>query len=108
MVSRFPRSAYTRNALAWFLATCPDAAYRNGAEAVKYAQSACELSQWKDASDIDTLAAAHAEAGDFDRAIKYATQAVKLISPSDTHAKEIKEHLALFQRKEAYHASPPE
>lgn len=108
MISRFPRSAYTHNALAWFLATCPDAAYRNGPEAVEHAQSACELSQWKDASNIDTLAAAYAEAGNFEQAVKYATQAVNLLSPSDIHGKEIKEHLALFQRKEAYHVRPPE
>jgi tetratricopeptide (TPR) repeat protein len=108
MVRRFPRFAYGRNALAWFLATCPNATYRSGAEAVEHAQSACELSQWKDAYVIDTLAAAYAEAGDFDHAIKYATQAVNLLSPSDTHEKEIKERLALFQRKEAYHANPPE
>jgi tetratricopeptide (TPR) repeat protein len=108
MVRRFPSSAYARNALAWLLATCPDAAYRNGAEAVEHAQSACELSKWKDAGVIDTLAAAYAEAGDFDQAMKYATQAVNLLSPSDIHGKEIKERLVLFQRKEAYHARPPE
>jgi len=108
MVRRFPRSAYARNALAWFLATCPDAAYRNGPESVEHAQSACNLSQWKDADVIDTLAAAYAEAGDFDQEIKYTKQAVKLLSPSDTHEKEIKEHLALFQRKEAYRAKPSE
>jgi tetratricopeptide (TPR) repeat protein len=107
MVRRFPRSAFARNALAWCLATCPDAAYRNGPEAVEHAQSACNLSQWKDAEVIDTLAAAYAEAGDFDQAIKYAKQAVNLLSPSDTHEKEIKERLALFQGKDAYHARPP-
>lgn len=108
MVRRFPRSAYARNALAWFLATCPDGSYRNGPEAVEHAQSACKLSEWMDASHIDTLAAAYAEAGDFDQAVKYATQATVLSVPSDPNGKQFKEHLAFFQRREPYHIRPSE
>jgi tetratricopeptide (TPR) repeat protein len=101
---RHPRSANVLNALAWFLATCPEAAYRNGPEAVTQARLACELSRWNEPDYLDTLAAAYAEAGDFDQAIKYARQAVSLLGPLNVSRKEIEEHFALFQRKEVYHA----
>jgi hypothetical protein len=51
---------------------------------------------WKDEDMIDTLAAAYAEAGDFDSAVRYAAQAVKGISSED--AKVFREHLAWFQQ----------
>lgn len=98
---RFPRSAEAHNALAWFLATCPDAAYRNGAEAVEHAKSACELTRWENAAELDTLAAAHAEAGDFDQAVKFVTQAISKMEPNALFRAEVEGHLALFQRKEA-------
>ena len=107
ITERFPRSAYAHNALAWFLATCPDAAYRNGSEAVVSAQSACELVQWKNSAYLDTLAAAYAEVGNFDRAVKCMIQAIE-IEPDAERRKKIEEHLALFQRKEAYRAKPLE
>lgn len=53
------------NNFAWFRATCADAAYRSGAEAVRLASEACESAQWKDSVFIDTLAAAQAETGKF-------------------------------------------
>jgi tetratricopeptide (TPR) repeat protein len=108
IVGRFPRNAYAHNALAWFLATCPDAAYRNGTEAVMYAQSACELVQWKDPAHLDTLAAAYAEVGDFDRAVRCVTEAISKMEPDAEYRKEVEEHLVLFQRKEAYRAKPSE
>ncbi len=40
---------------------------------------ACELTQWRDPDCLDTLAAACAEVGDFASAIKWQTQAVKLV-----------------------------
>jgi Tfp pilus assembly protein PilF len=55
--------------LAWFLATCADPFFHDGKEAVIDATKPCELSHWKNGYAIDTLAAASAEAGDFDRAM---------------------------------------
>jgi hypothetical protein len=46
------------NDFAWFLATCPDQSQRKGKDAVFYANKACQLSGWKDANFIGTLAAA--------------------------------------------------
>jgi tetratricopeptide (TPR) repeat protein len=66
----------TLNARAWLRATCPDASIRNGQLAIADAKKACELDKWKYAAEIDSLAAAYAEAGDFDSAVRYQEQAI--------------------------------
>jgi len=66
------------NNLAWLLATCPDAAYRDGPEAVRLASRACELTGYGQPLLIGTLAAAQAEAGDFTGAVATAERAASL------------------------------
>jgi tetratricopeptide (TPR) repeat protein len=89
------------NSLAWLRATCPEARMRNGKEAVELATKACELSQWQNWSDVDTLAAAYAEAGDFDQAIKYERQVMQMAKPSTNDSK-IKHRLTLYEQHKAY------
>src|SRR5262249_54689523 len=60
---------------AWLLAAHPVAEKRNGRNAVGYAKLACELSQWKDGSCTAVLAAAYAEIGKFDDAVKWQQKA---------------------------------
>jgi hypothetical protein len=54
---------------------------------------------WKDEDMIDTLAAAYAEAGDFDSAVRYAAQALAVKGISSEDAKVFREHLAWFQQR---------
>jgi tetratricopeptide (TPR) repeat protein len=63
---------------AWVLSTSPDATVRNGAEAVKLAERAAELTKGQDPVVLDTLAAAYAEAGKFAAALETAQQALTL------------------------------
>src|SRR6185436_842623 len=66
------------NNLAWMLATHPDATIRNSEEAVRLATRACELTGHKEPMFIGTLAAAYAEAGRFDDAVRTGNEAADL------------------------------
>ena len=70
-----PASAGTLNNLAWILATDSDAALRNGAEAVRLAYRACEITHFENALMVGTLAAAYAEVGRFAEALEAAKKA---------------------------------
>jgi hypothetical protein len=63
------------NNLAWLLATCADATIRDGQEAVTLASRACELTGYQKTIYLGTLAAAYAEAGQFEAAIRTGLQA---------------------------------
>jgi protein O-mannosyl-transferase len=73
-----PMSPPTLNNIAWMLATWPDEKFRNGPEAVQYAERACALTQRKVPMLLGTLAAAYAEAGRFEDATRTAEEARKL------------------------------
>ncbi len=66
------------NNLAWMLATTPDAALRDGKEAVQHAERACRLTDFKQARPAGALAAAYAEVGRFQEAVSTAQRAVTL------------------------------
>ena len=63
------------NNLAWILSTNPDAALRNGREAVQLAEEACRLTEYSVPVLLGTLAAAYAERSAFDLAATTAQQA---------------------------------
>ena len=60
--------------LAWILATSEEPALRDGAEALRLAKRACELTRFEDVRCLDALDAAYAETGDFAKAISIARQ----------------------------------
>ena len=68
--------------VAWILATDPDDRVRNGPEAVRYAQAASAAAGGNDPHALDVLAAALAEAGRFDDAVRKAERALELAGPS--------------------------
>lgn len=86
--------------LAWILATSAGADFRDGPRAVKLATQACQISEWKVPSDLDTLACAYAESGDFDSARKYQRQAVEL--SSGALREELEERLQRFEQGTPY------
>ena len=80
-----PRFKNPHNGLAWLRATCPDEKHRNGQQAVEYATKLCEMTAWKVANSLDTLAAAYAEAGDFAKAAEWEQKGIDL-APVDKKA----------------------
>ncbi len=101
-----PKDARSHNARAWILATCSDARYRNGATAVESAKTACELTDWKQPSHLDTLAAAFAEAGDFASATKWQSKAIELAAGLD-EKRELQTRLELYRDKRPYRQKSP-
>ncbi|MAT67994.1 MAG: hypothetical protein CMJ58_00555 [Planctomycetaceae bacterium] len=73
-----PQDPSLLNNLAWVLATSPDDEVRNGSRAVELGQQAAELTDFKAAHILSTLAAAYAEAGDFAKAKEWSQKAVDL------------------------------
>ena len=62
---------------AWLMATCPEESFRNADLAIEAAQKAIELDGNTDYRYLETLAAAQANAGEFEDAIKTQEQAME-------------------------------
>jgi tetratricopeptide (TPR) repeat protein len=93
-----------QNNLAWVLATCPDAAVRNGIQAVAIAERANSLTMGKSPVISATLAAAYAEAGRFADAVKAAERAhqLALAEGNQSRANSIRAQIELYQTASAF------
>jgi tetratricopeptide (TPR) repeat protein len=103
-----PDDASVNNNVAWFLSAHWEAKARDGRAAIAFATRACQLTSWKQSRYVDTLAAAYAEAGDFDQAVKWEQYALK-ITPSQTQQSVIdamRERLELYKDRKPYRMKP--
>ncbi len=94
-----------QNALARILATHPDAKGRNPAEAVRLADRAAELTGYENPLILDTLAAAYASSGQFEKAAAVAEEAIRL-SADGALAEQIRARLSLYREKKPYIETP--
>ena len=100
----FPGAA---NDYAWTLATNPKDSVRNGRKAVEYAKKACHETDYKHAANVDTLAAAYAEAGDWDEAVKWQKEALSLAEKTDPDdVKGMTERVTRYQEKKPFREVP--
>jgi tetratricopeptide (TPR) repeat protein len=92
------------NDLAWMLATRPEPGLRNVPEAIRCARRACELTDYKEPSHLDTLGVAQAEAGQFAEAIDLTEKAAALAAAAGDTAleAELQSHLKLYRAGRRY------
>jgi tetratricopeptide (TPR) repeat protein len=98
-----PENADAQNNLAWILATAPDAALRDGPRAVELATAANRSSGGGNASFLDTLAAACAEAGRYPEAVDAARRALDMAAGQQVVAGRISARLRLYESGLPYH-----
>jgi tetratricopeptide (TPR) repeat protein len=99
-VQLFPDDSGLLNNFAWVLATSPEDDLRNGKRAVEMGLKACELTEHKQSHILSTLAAAYAETGDFDSAVKWSEKSVEL---GDGDIKEqLKQELESYRQKKPW------
>jgi tetratricopeptide (TPR) repeat protein/thiol-disulfide isomerase/thioredoxin len=88
------------NNLAWLLATASDEGARDGTESVRLAQAACEKTARQSAKMLGTLAAAHAERGEFNVAAQVIQEAIERArNVEDTLIPELEQRLRDYENR---------
>lgn len=103
-----PESPWGFAQRAWILATCPDAKFRDGKKALDLAKKASDLGETRDPYLLEVRAAAHAEAGEFDRAVEWQTKALEAaaaVPGNDLQGDRLR--LKLYQEKKPYRDEDP-
>jgi len=102
-----PGALLPRNNLAWLLATCPQATLRNGAKSPRAGSGAGPAFRREDGDNLDVLAAAYAEAGQFPQAVEAAGRALALAAgQTNLNVEEIRARLKLYQNRSPFHETP--
>jgi Flp pilus assembly protein TadD len=98
-----PEDSAALNNLAWILATYSDASMRDGARAVTLATRAVQVSGGRNPSFVRTLAAAHAEVGQFAEAAGTAEVAKELANTQSKPelAKRLEAEITLYRARVA-------
>ena len=97
-----PDWAPALNGWARILATHPDDNVRDAQQAVRIAERAAKLTEYRHGSVLDALAAAYASAGRFQEAVSTAEKALALASPGTGLAAEIRSRLELYRQDKPY------
>ena len=88
-----PDDSGTLNNLAWVLCTSPQDDLRDPKRAIELAKKACELTEYKAAHILSTLAAAYADSGDMKSALEWSQKAVETAEADEEGDPETLGHL---------------
>jgi tetratricopeptide (TPR) repeat protein len=95
-----PDNPMVCNNLAWMLATCTDDRLRDGGRAFALARQACQATEWKNPFCLDTLAAACAETGVYEEAVRWQTQSLDLCNLEEKPVRRVR--LQRYQARQPY------
>jgi serine/threonine protein kinase len=79
--------------IAWMLVTSEADDLRNGNLGLELAKHACAITHYRDAPKLSTLAGAYAEIGDFESAVRWATEAERMEPERNSHARQLHSYL---------------
>jgi tetratricopeptide (TPR) repeat protein len=102
-----PASVLAYDGLGRLLGTCPDDNVRDGKRAVEYATTACERTGWQNPQYLNTLAAAYAEARQFDEAVRYQNRALEDPELRDDLRRAAMQRLELFRQNRPFRENTP-
>jgi tetratricopeptide (TPR) repeat protein len=97
------------NYLAWFMAVDEKAGFHDPARAALHGERACQLTGYKQADVLDSLAVAYAASGEFLRAVETAQKALQVAQDTGQQklAEGIRQRLELFQSQRPYRERLP-
>lgn len=106
-IQRDPADVQSMLILSWSLATHPNAAARNGAEALKLAEAALRASKGRAPATLEVLATAYAELGRYQEACTATEEALALLkAKSVKDLAEVQARLELFRVGKPYREDP--
>jgi len=107
-VDAAPDAPFLLTRLGWLLATSREAEVRNGAKAVEVGERSVRLTLRRDSMSLDALAAAYAEVGRFDDAVRTVSEALAAANSQGRQSDipELEHRLALYQARQKFRQSP--
>ena len=100
-----PENSGILNNLAWLLATSPEDKLRDGKRAIELATKACEVTEYKQAHILSTLAAGYAETGDFETAKKWSSKSIEIAD--DEMKKQLAKELESYEQGKPWREAEP-
>lgn len=106
-----PNDEVSINNLSWILSTSPVESVRNGKRALELAEKACQLTNYKKAYILSTLAAAYAEIGNFEKAIEWSEKSIENANEDENVSERIddlRKELNSYKQKKPFREILPE